>query len=93
MRQPVSVVGALVSQDTTRRDVVKKIAIVVGGAVTLIALPSQWTKPVVQSIVAPAHAALSVAAATTAAPTTAAPTTAAPTTTPGTTSPPTTSPP
>ncbi|MBI5321079.1 twin-arginine translocation signal domain-containing protein [Bradyrhizobium sp.] len=53
------------SRDTTRRDVVKKITIVVGGAVMLIALPSQWTKPVVRSIVAPAHAALSVAAPTT----------------------------
>lgn len=53
------------SKDTTRRDVVRKITIMVGGAVTLVALPSQWTRPIVQSIVAPAHAALSVAAAPT----------------------------
>jgi hypothetical protein len=65
------------SQDTTRRDVVKKITIVVGGVATLIELPGRWTKPVIESIIAPAHAALS------APPTTAAPaqTTAAPPTT------------
>jgi hypothetical protein len=69
------------SQDTTRRDVVKKITILVGGVATLIELPARWTKPVVESIIAPAHAALS--ATTTAAPTAAPTTTTTTTTTPG----------
>jgi hypothetical protein len=51
--------GCKMNQDTTRRDVVKKITIVVGGVATLIELPARWTKPVVESIIAPAHAALS----------------------------------
>ena len=37
------------SQDTTRRDVVKKVTILVGGVATLIELPARWTKPVVES--------------------------------------------
>ena len=36
------------NQGTTRRDVVKKITIVVGGVATLIELPARWTKPVVE---------------------------------------------
>ena len=68
------------NQDTTRRDVVKKITIVVGGVATLIELPARWTKPVVESIIAPAHAALS-ATTTTTTTTTAAPTTTTTTTT------------
>jgi hypothetical protein len=83
------------SQDTTRRDVVKKITIFVGGVATLIELPARWTKPVVESIIAPAHAALS-AATTTAAPkattTTAAPATTTTTAPPTTTGGPTTTP-
>ncbi len=71
------------NQDTTRRDVVKKITIVVGGVATLIELPARWTKPVVESIIAPAHAALSATTTTT---TTAAPTTTTTTTTSTTTS-------
>ena len=51
--------GCKMNQNTTRRDVVKKITIVVGGVATLIELPARWTKPVVESIIAPAHAALS----------------------------------
>jgi hypothetical protein len=64
-------------QGTTRRDVVKKITIFVGGVATLIELPARWTKPVVESIIAPAHAALSATTTTTTTTTT----TVAPTTT------------
>ncbi len=39
------------SKDLSRREAVKTIAIVVGGVVTLIELPSRWTRPVVESIV------------------------------------------
>ena len=70
------------NQGTTRRDVVKKITIVVGGVATLIELPARWTKPVVESIIAPAHAALSgTTTTTTTTTTTAAPTTTTTTTT------------
>ena len=74
--------GCKLKQDTTRRDVVKKITVIVGGVATLIELPARWTKPVVESIIAPAHAALS-ATTTTPAPTTTTTTTTtiAPTTT------------
>jgi hypothetical protein len=65
-------------RDTTRRDVVKKITILVGGVATLIELPARWTRPVVESVIAPAHAALSGTTTTT---TTAAPTTTTTTTT------------
>jgi len=83
------------NQDTTRRDVVKKITIFVGGVATLIELPARWTKPVVESIIAPAHAALSAATTTTAAPTTTAAltTTTTSTTTTTTVAPTTTQPP
>ena len=66
------------TQGTTRRDVVKKITIIVGGVATLIELPARWTKTVVESIIEPAHAALSGTTTTT---TTAAPTTTTTTTT------------
>ena len=61
--------------NVNRREVVKSVTLVVGGVVTALALPAKWTKPIVESIIVPAHAATS--AATTAATTT----TAAPTTT------------
>ena len=37
-----------------RRQVVKKVAGVVGGVATMIVLPSKWTAPVMNSIVGPA---------------------------------------
>jgi hypothetical protein len=48
-----------------------------GGALAPLVLPEQWARPVVKTLVVPAHAAASPAT------TTAAPTTVAPTTTPG----------
>lgn len=56
-----------------RREVVKSVTVVVGGVVTVLALPAKWTKPIVESIIVPAHAATSAAPAVTT--TTAAPTT------------------
>jgi hypothetical protein len=51
-----------------RREVVKSVTVVVVGVVTALALPAKWTKPIVESIIVPAHAATS-ACTTTAAPT------------------------
>ncbi len=61
-----------------------------GGALAALVLPDRWVRPVVKSVIVPAHAQASPATTTT---TTAAPTTAAPTTTgsPTTTASPTTS--
>jgi hypothetical protein len=53
----------------------------VGGATSLL-LPNEWTKPVVKSVIVPAHAAASPHENTTARPTTPPPTTPPPTTTP-----------
>jgi hypothetical protein len=50
-------------QNPTRRRVLKIAGIGGAAAVTLI-LPSKWTKPIVESIVVPAHAAASVATTT-----------------------------
>jgi hypothetical protein len=49
-----------------RRQVLK---VIIGGVATALILPSAWTKPVISSMVAPAHAAAS-APPTTAPPTT-----------------------
>lgn len=65
-------------KNISRRQVMKTIAI--GGVATAVMLPGKWTKPIVDSVITPAHAASS-APATTAAPTS---TTAAPTTAPTT---------
>ena len=69
----------------SRRKALKKIAI--GGTIAVGAssLPPQWTKPIVDKILVPAHAQTSPPPGTTAAPTPtqAPPTTQAPTTTPG----------
>ncbi len=40
----------------SRRDVIKSAAIMVGGATSLVVLPREWTKPVIESVVAPAQA-------------------------------------
>jgi len=61
-----------------RRQVLK---VIVGGVATALVLPSKWSKPLISTIFAPAHAQAS-RPATTAPPTTAAPTTAPPTTAP-----------
>ncbi|MGP8121758.1 MAG: hypothetical protein ACLP8B_14730 [Xanthobacteraceae bacterium] len=44
-----------------------------GGALAPLVLPEQWTRPVVKSLVVPAHAFASPGATTTPAPTTPAP--------------------
>lgn len=63
-----------------RREVVKSVTVVVG-VVTALALPAKWTKPIVESIIVPAHAATSACT------TTAAPTAPGGASTPGTTTP------
>lgn len=55
------------SKNISRRQVMKTV--VIGGVATMVMLPSKWTKPIVDTVVTPAHAASS-APATTAAPTT-----------------------
>jgi hypothetical protein len=44
-------------QSPTRRRVLQSLGI--GGAVLAIGLPTRWTRPVVESIIVPAHAAAS----------------------------------
>lgn len=68
--------------NVNRREVVKSVIVVVGGVVTALALPAKWTKPIVESIIVPAHAATSACT-----------TTAAPTITRGASTPETTTPP
>ena len=69
------------SKDIDRRKLVKIITI--GGVLATVALPNSWIKPVIQSVIVPAHAQASPASFTT----TVAPTTAAPPTTPAGTTP------
>jgi hypothetical protein len=66
-----------------RRPLLKAIATSVGATAALGILPKSWTRPVVQSVVVPAHAATSPpATTTTSAPRTSGPpTTLVPTTT------------
>ena len=52
-----------------RREAVKTVTVVVAGVVTTVAVPTEWTKPIVESIIVPAHAATSRAATTTSGPT------------------------
>ena len=59
-------------KNISRRQVMKTIAI--GGVATAVMLPGKWTKPIVDSVITPAHAASS-------APPTTGTTTATPTTT------------
>jgi hypothetical protein len=42
--------------DIDRREALRTIAIAVGGATTIVALPSSWIKPVVDAVVTPANA-------------------------------------
>jgi hypothetical protein len=51
-----------------RRQVMRTVLI--GGVLATIMMPSKWTKPLVNSVIVPAHAAASAPATTTAAPTT-----------------------
>ena len=53
------------SENPSRRDVIRSVTVVVAGVVTVLALPSSWTRPVIESVVTPAHAALSVIVTTT----------------------------
>ena len=55
----------MASQDKKydRRHVLK--ILVIGGVATAVALPSRWTKPIVQAVVVPAHAAASAPPTTT----------------------------
>lgn len=41
----------------SRRDLVRKAGLVTGGAMIAVMLPASWTKPVIESIIAPANAA------------------------------------
>jgi hypothetical protein len=45
-----------------RRHILK---VVIGGVAAVLVLPSQWSKPIIKSVVAPAHAATSPAPTTT----------------------------
>jgi hypothetical protein len=47
------------SDDVKRRPLLKAIGTVVGAGTALAILPSSWTRPVVQSVVVPAHATAS----------------------------------
>ena len=46
-----------------RRDIIKKVLI--GGAIATVVLPGKWTKPLVNSIIVPAHAQASAPATST----------------------------
>jgi hypothetical protein len=52
-------------RDPNRREVIKTVTVVIGGVVTALALPAKWTKPIVESIIVPAHAQFSLATTTT----------------------------
>jgi len=56
---------SLSARDEKRRKIVKRI--LAGGSTVLgtYALPDKWTKPLVQSVVLPAHAGMSVVPTTT----------------------------
>ena len=51
--------------DMDRREAIRTIAIVVGGATTILALPSGWVKPVVDAVITPANAFILSSATTT----------------------------
>lgn len=59
--------------DRGRRDVIKAVVAGGGVAASAFALPSRWTKPIVETIVVPAHASVSPALTTTAILTTSSP--------------------
>jgi hypothetical protein len=48
--------GAEYGQKFNRREAIKQISVVVGGTTAAIVLPSNWTKPVMDSVVGPAAA-------------------------------------
>ncbi|MGE0751683.1 MAG: hypothetical protein AB7K64_13990 [Variibacter sp.] len=45
------------SNHPDRREAIRTVTAIVAGVVTTVALPSRWTKPVIQAIVGPAAAA------------------------------------
>lgn len=45
------------NKQISRRDAIKRISVLVGGTTTAVVLPTNWTKPLVESVVAPANAA------------------------------------
>jgi hypothetical protein len=55
----------MTSQDKKydRRQVLK--VVLIGGVATTVALPSKWTKPIINAVVVPAHAAASAPPTTT----------------------------
>jgi hypothetical protein len=58
------------AEEMDRRPLLKAIGAGVGGGAALALLPKSWTRPVLHSVIVPAHAAASPAATTAAAPTT-----------------------
>ena len=44
------------NDQTSRREAIKRISIVVGGVATMAVLPSKWTKPIMDVVVGPAAA-------------------------------------
>src|SRR5262245_7715231 len=70
------------SMDLNQHDRRQVLKVIIGGVATALILPSNWTKPIITSMTAPAHAQASPAS------TTAPPTTQPPTTAPATTAPP-----
>lgn len=48
--------GRVMTQPVDRRQAVKSIVVVIGGVATTLMLPSQWTRPVINSVVVPANA-------------------------------------
>jgi hypothetical protein len=46
-----------VSESLTRRRVLK--VVLIGGVATAIMMPAKWTKPIIEAVVSPAHAASS----------------------------------
>ena len=64
--------GFVMSEEIKRRPLLKAIGAGIGGGAALSLLPKSWTRPVVHSVIVPAHAAASPAVTTT---TTKAPTT------------------
>jgi hypothetical protein len=53
------------AKEMDRRPLLKAIGTGIGGGVALTLLPKSWTRPVLHSVIVPAHAAASPAATTT----------------------------
>jgi hypothetical protein len=45
-----------VDKKYNRREAIKRVSVVIGGTTVAIALPSTWTKPVMDAVVGPAAA-------------------------------------